>query len=233
MRLRWRTSLRKLIKLTIALFLSTLAGGLSPAVSAERIPIVLVFGDSFTAGLGISHESAFPAQLELWLRSKGIVAKVINGGISGETTAKGLLRLDEALSDRPDLVILELGANDALRGIHPTITHQNLHSMIVKIESTGAKLLLTGILAPPNWGEQYKKSFDNIYPDLARKERVPIYPFFIDGVALKSELNQPDRLHPNKRGVLELVNRIGPIILGCFPTDMHLGLPPPVNSELR
>ena len=181
-----------------------------------RIPVILAFGDSFTAGLGLSREAAFPARLETWLRSHGIASRVINAGLSGDTTANGLARLERVLADRPDIVILELGANDALRGIDPATVSSNLRAMIAKIKAHGAELLLTGMLAPPNWGEEYRRAFDRVYPELARSDAVPLYPFFLEGVALNPQLNQPDGLHPNERGVMVLVDRIAPVIRRVF-----------------
>jgi len=192
---------------TIALGLMLVAG---PAIA--RAPVILDFGDSLTAGLGLPANAAFPAKLEAWLHRQGIEVRVVNAGVSGDTTADGLARLDWALADKPDLVILALGANDALRGIDPSTVRDNLDKMIEKIRASGAKVLLIGMLAPPNWGEEYKHAFDAIFPELARAHRLPLYPFFLEGVAMKPELNQPDGLHPNESGVAVLVNRIAPMV---------------------
>ncbi|MBV8937682.1 MAG: arylesterase [Alphaproteobacteria bacterium] len=177
-----------------------------------RAPVILDFGDSLTAGYGIAAQQAFPARLEAWLHERGIAARVVNAGVSGDTTAGGLARLDWALADKPDLVILALGANDALRGIEPSAVHDNLDKMISKIRATGAKVLLLGMLAPPNWGDEYKRAFDRIFPELAHQHQLPLYPFFLEGVAMVPELNQPDGLHPNERGVAILVDRIAPLV---------------------
>jgi acyl-CoA thioesterase-1 len=184
------------------------------AASPPRAPVILDFGDSLTAGYGLPRAQAFPARLEAWLHSRGIEARVVNAGVSGDTTSGGLARLDWALADKPDLVILALGANDALRGVDPTTVHDNLDKIMQKIEAHGAKMLLLGMLAPPNWGEEYKSAFDRIFPDLARAHRATLYPFILEGVAMKPELNQPDGLHPNEKGVAVLVDRIGPIVAG-------------------
>ena len=180
--------------------------------AAAHIPVILDFGDSLTAGYGLAPEQTFPARLETALRGQGIEVRVVNGGISGDTTAGGLGRLDWALADKPDLVILELGANDALRGIDPVTVRDNLDKMIGKIEANGTKMLLVGMLAPPNWGAEYEKAFDRIFPELAKVHDVPLYPFFLEGVAMKPELNQPDGLHPNERGVAVLVDRLAPVV---------------------
>jgi acyl-CoA thioesterase I len=182
------------------------------ASAAARAPVIVDFGDSLTAGYGLMPEQAFPAQLETWLRQHGIAAKVINAGVSGDTTAGGVARLDWALADKPDLVILALGANDALRGIDPATVRENLDKIIQKIEADGAKVLLVGMLAPPNWGQAYQRAFDRIFSDLAQARHVPLYPFFLEGVAMQPRLNQPDGLHPNAQGVAVLADRIGPVV---------------------
>jgi acyl-CoA thioesterase I len=184
--------------------------GETPA--AADTPVILDFGDSLTAGYGLAPEQAFPARLEAALRREGIGARVVNGGVSGDTTAGGLARLEWALADKPDLVILALGANDALRGIDPATVRGNLDKMIRKVEAVRAKVLLVGMLAPPNWGEEYKTAFDRIFPELAKIHDVPLYPFFLEGVAMKPEFNQPDGLHPNERGVAVLVERLAPVV---------------------
>jgi acyl-CoA thioesterase I len=182
-----------------------------------RVPVILDFGDSLTAGLGLPPGQAFPAQLQRWLQQRGIEARVVNAGVSGDTTAGGLARLDWALADRPDLVILALGANDALRGIEPSSVRANLEKMIAKIQASGGiKVLLLGMQAPPNWGEEYKGAFDRIFPELARRNHLPLYPFFLEGVAMNPELNQADGLHPNERGVAMLVARIAPVVAGLI-----------------
>jgi acyl-CoA thioesterase-1 len=184
--------------------------GSTPA--AAHIPIILDFGDSLTAGYGLAPEQAFPPRLEAALNRRGLEVHVVNGGVSGDTTAGGLARLEWALADKPDLVILALGANDALRGINPATVHDNLDKMILKIQAAGAKVLLVGMLAPPNWGGEYKNAFDRIFPELAKVHDVPLYPFFLEGVAMRPELNQPDGLHPNERGVAVLVDRLAPVV---------------------
>jgi acyl-CoA thioesterase I len=184
--------------------------GATPA--AAHVPVILDFGDSLTAGYGLAPEQAFPARLELALRRQGIEVRVVNGGVSGDTTAGGLVRLDWALADKPDFVILALGENDALRGIDPATVRDNLDKMIRKIEATGARVLLIGMLAPPNWGAEYKSAFDRIFPELAKVHDVQLYPFFLEGVAMNPELNQPDGLHPNERGVAVLVDRLAPVV---------------------
>ena len=189
----------------------------SGRAAEPHVPVIVVFGDSFTAGLGLPHDEAFPAQLEAWLRAQGKPARVVSAGKSGDTTEAALSRLDKAIAEHPDVVILELGTNDALRGINPATTQANLGTMITKFREGGAKqLLLTGILAPPNWGEEYRHAFDRVYPELARSYDVPLYPSFLDGVALDPQLNQPEGLHPNARGVAIIVSRLGPVLVSLF-----------------
>jgi acyl-CoA thioesterase I len=205
--------LRRLFNAMLALAAALPA--MSAAVpAAAHVPVILDFGDSLTAGYGLMPEEAFPARLEAWLRQHRIAARVVNAGVSGDTTTDGLARIDWALADKPDLVILALGANDALRGIDPATVRDNLDKMIQKIETTGAKVLLLGMLAPPNWGEAYDRAFDRIFPDLARTHQATLYPFYLEGVAMQPEFNQPDGLHPNERGVDVLVARIGPVVAG-------------------
>jgi acyl-CoA thioesterase I len=187
-------------------------GGASAAAASGRAPEILAFGDSLTAGFGLPPDQAFPERLEARLRKAGIAVRIVNAGVSGDTTADGLTRIDWALADKPRYVILALGANDALRGIPPATVKANLDKIITRIQATGAKLLLLGMLAPPNWGPEYKAAFDRIYPDLARAHDIPLYPFFLEGVAMNPALNQPDGLHPNARGVAVLVERIAPLV---------------------
>jgi acyl-CoA thioesterase-1 len=189
-----------------------LLAGFGGAPAASRVPEVLTFGDSLTAGLGLPAEAAFPSRLEARLKADGVGVHVVNAGVSGDTTTDGLARLDWALADKPDIVILELGANDALRGIEPSIVRANLEAMIGKIQASGAKLLLMGMRAPPNWGEDYRREFERIYPELAHAHGVTLYPFFLEGVAMDPKLNQPDGLHPNEAGVAVLVDRIAPYV---------------------
>jgi acyl-CoA thioesterase-1 len=179
---------------------------------AGHVPVILDFGDSLTAGYGLPQSQAFPARLEAWLARHGIAARVVDAGVSGDTTAGGLARLDWALADKPDLVILALGANDALRAIDPAAVRANLDKMIRKVEAAGAKVLLLGMRAPPNWGEAYRRNFNRIFPDLAEAHRMPLYPFFLEGVAMQPQLNQADGLHPNARGVAVMVDRVGPVV---------------------
>ena len=192
-----------------------LAGLLLLALTAPagaRVPEILAFGDSLTAGLGLPADATFPSRLEARLKAEGTLVHVVNAGVSGDTTAGGRARLDWALADKPDIVILELGANDALRGIDPAIVRANLEAMIAKIQASGAKLLLMGMRAPANLGDEYQREFERIYPELAHAHAVTLYPFFLEGVAMDPKLNQPDGIHPNEQGVAALVERIAPYV---------------------
>jgi acyl-CoA thioesterase I len=191
-----------------ALFLLFLS---MPALAADKL--VLAFGDSLTAGYGLKPADSYPVRLETALREAGIAARVHNGGVSGETTASGRARLGwqlQGLKARPDLVILELGANDMLRGLDPAITRANLHAMLVELKRRRIPVLLTGMLAAPNLGAPYRRRFDAIYPELARKHGVAFYPFFMRGVAGNPRLLQPDGLHPRARGVAIIVRGLLP-----------------------
>ena len=184
--------------------------GSAAAAGAETV--ITVLGDSLTAGFGLSPEDAFPAQLETQLRRDGFDVRVVNAGVSGDTSAGGRARLDWVLADAPDLVIVELGANDALRGLAPAETEANLDAVLAVLTGRGVAVLLAGMLAPPNFGPDYGREFGAVFPRLADKYAVPFYPFFLDGVAARPRLNQADGVHPNAEGVAEIVTRIAPYV---------------------
>jgi acyl-CoA thioesterase-1 len=184
------------------------------AAAAERPARVLVLGDSLTSGYGLDDaDAAFPARLQAALAARGRVVTVVNAGVAGDTTAGGRSRLDWALADRPDAVIVELGANDGLRGIAPAATRANLDAILARLKAMGVHVLLAGMLAPPNMGREYGHAFNGMFPALAEKHGVAFYPFFLDGVAARPALNQPDGIHPNRRGVAEIVDRMLPHVL--------------------
>ena len=187
---------------------------LAPAAAAAATERTIVaFGDSLTAGYGLPQPDAFAARLDAALDAAGIKARVVNAGVSGDTSAGGLARIDWLLAEKPDRVIVELGANDALRGLDPEETRRNLGAIIERIKGAGARVLLAGMRAPPNMGREYAAEFDRIFPELAKRHKVPLYPFFLDGVAADPALNQADGIHPNAKGVAVIVDKILPPLL--------------------
>lgn len=180
---------------------------------------ILVLGDSLSAGYGLAAAEAFPAQLERALREQGQRVRVINAGVSGDTTSGGLARLDWALAEQPQLVIVQLGANDALRGLDPALAKANLEAILTRLKRDGVGVLLTGMRAPRNLGPAYYTKFDSLYGDLAKKHQVPLDPFFLEGVALRPELNLPDGLHPNSQGVAVIVKRLLPQVCKLLEQD--------------
>jgi acyl-CoA thioesterase-1 len=186
----------------------------APMARAEPAkPIrIVAFGDSLTAGFGLKPRHAFPAQLQEALKSRGHDVVVVNAGVSGDTTAAGLERIAWAVPDGTDAVILEFGGNDALRGIDPKVTRANLDKIISSLKDRDIPILLAGIRAPANWGEDYSKAFDVIFPDLADEYELVFYPFFLEGVVLNPKLNLNDGLHPNSKGITEIIKRIVPSV---------------------
>jgi acyl-CoA thioesterase-1 len=181
--------------------------------ATQTAPVRLaILGDSLAAGYGVSPAEAMPARLEAALRKQGRNVTVINHGVSGDTTAGGLERLDWMLADKPDIVLVELGANDALRATDPATTERNLDAIIGKLKAAGVTVWLAGMMAPRNYGPEYAKQFDGVYQRLADKHDVPLYAFFLDGVAQDPALNQGDGIHPNAKGVDVIVERILPFV---------------------
>ncbi len=183
----------------------------TPPEAGETLQIV-AFGDSLSAGYGVGPGESFPEQLQAALREAGHDVSVANAGVSGDTTSGGLARLEWSVPQEADLVIVELGANDALRGISPEITERNLDQILAKLEARDQAALLAGMMAPPNMGPDYAAEFDGIYQRLADKYDVAFYPFFLDGVAAEPALNQDDGMHPNPEGVAVIVERILPAV---------------------
>lgn len=176
-------------------------------VAADTVRIVAL-GDSLTAGYGLAAEASFPARLEAELRRRGHDVEVINAGVSGDTTRGGLERLDWAVPEGADAVIVELGANDALRGVDPSATRGNLDSIVEQLVGRGIAVLVAGMQAPPNLGDDYAAAFNAIFPELAERHGVLLYPFFLEGVAAQRHLNQADGIHPNEAGVNVIVEQI-------------------------
>lgn len=200
----------------LAIFQAMMLFFVSPALAQATVKperLVLAFGDSLTAGYGLPPAQSFPAQLQAALRKNGIAARVHNGGVSGDTSAVGKARLGWVLASlkaKPDLVILELGANDMLRGLSPAQTRSNLDAMMAEFKRRNIPVLIAGMRASPNMGKTYQAQFDPIFPALARKYGASLYPFFMAGVAAQKPLLLADGMHPNARGV-------GVIVRGIYP----------------
>jgi acyl-CoA thioesterase-1 len=174
---------------------------------------IAMLGDSLTAGFGLSPDQALPAKLEAALKAAGRDAAVANHGVSGDTSAGGLARLDWTLGDKPTLVIVALGANDALRGLDPDETEKNLDAIVARTKAAGAAMLLCGMKAPRNYGADYVAKFDGLYERLAAKHGVALMPFLLEGVAMTPDLNQADGIHPNAKGVEAIVAQLAPVVV--------------------
>jgi acyl-CoA thioesterase-1 len=183
----------------------------APARAQAPIKLV-VLGDSLSAGYGLPLQAAFPARLQKALREKGLNVDILNAGVSGDTTSGGRDRLDWSIPDGTEAVIVELGANDALRGLDPKVTKSALEDIIKKLQARKIAVMLTGMLAPPNYGPDYAAKFDPIYADLGKAYDVPLYPFFLDGVAGDAKLNLADGIHPTAEGIDIIVARILPSV---------------------
>jgi len=205
-----------MLVLSMALAINLSAGHQAWAQSpdaAQAKPIkVVVLGDSLSAGLGLSGDAAFPAQLQKAFKDKGIAVDITNAGVSGDTSSGGRDRLDWSVPEGTDAVILELGANDALRGLDPKITRAALSDILTQLKARKIPVLLCGMIAPPNYGADYSERFNTIYPDLAKSFGVPLYPFFLEGVATNATLNQADGMHPTAEGVDVIVKNILPTV---------------------
>ena len=201
----------------ISLFLLAIFifANVSPVSSEIKQPVtkLMIFGDSLTAGYGLKKTDSFSEKLAKALKNKGRNVQIVLSSISGDTTAGGKARLDWALADKPDAFLLELGANDGLRGIDPSVSRENLEHILRKLRKNGVRILMAGMLAPPNLGKEYSREFNNIYSSLAEKYSVLFYPFFLEGVAANPQLNQADGIHPNPKGVDEIVKRMLPIVM--------------------
>lgn len=204
----WRVPVQLFAGLAAALALAVVLTGRAEA--ADRPVRIVALGDSLTAGLGLPVNAAFPAKLEQALKAKGLAVEITNAGVSGDTASAGLARLDWSVPEGTDAVIVEFGANDTLRGIDPKVTRQALGEIVRRLRGRGIAVLLTGMRAAPNLGPDYGRDFEAIYSALAVENDVLFYPFFLDGVATDSKLNQRDGLHPTAAGVDAIVARILP-----------------------
>ena len=196
--------------LAVAISCAALVSRIPPVHAADASVRIVALGDSLTAGFGLPREAAFPARLEAALKARGLAVEVANAGVSGDTASGGLARLDWSVPPGTHAVIVELGANDALRGIDPAVTRAALDAILRRLGERQVAVLLTGMRAPPNMGSDYVRAFDAIFPALAAAHDVVFDPFFLDGVAADRALNQADGLHPTARGVEAIVRRILP-----------------------
>lgn len=207
---------RRFNRLLLAALLTGAAGKTAMAQGDDRMKPrtlrLLALGDSLTAGWGLAAADGFVPQLESALRARGYRVEIINAGVSGDTTAGGLARLEWALADRPDAALVALGANDMLRGLDPAAARANLDRILTTLRDRGVPALLAGMKASPGLGTDYVRRFDALYGELAEAHNIPLYPFFLDGVATDPTLNQGDGIHPNPAGVRLMVDRVTPLV---------------------
>ena len=199
-----------ILVLMVAFMTAPMVLAQAPAAQLAKPIKMVVLGDSLSAGLGLQASAAFPERLQKALQAKGIAVDMTNAGVSGDTSSGGRDRLDWSVPDGTAAVILELGANDALRGLDPKVTREALSDILTRLKARKIAVLLCGMVAPPNYGSDYAARFNAIYPDLAKSFGVPLYPFFLDGVAADAKLNQADGIHPTAEGVDIIVNNMLP-----------------------
>jgi acyl-CoA thioesterase-1 len=188
------------------------ASGTAAAASPEAAPLVVFLGDSLTAGLGLAEAEAFPALIEAELREEGLAVRVVNAGVSGDTSAGGLARLDWLLAQGPAVVVVGLGANDGLRGLPLEATEANLREIVRRSREAGARVVLLGMRIPPSYGLDYAGRFERLYEEVADDLDVPLVPFLLDGVAARPALNLPDRIHPNAEGHVRIAETVYPYV---------------------
>jgi len=185
---------------------------LAAPATAQGERVIVAFGDSLTAGYGVAPEESYPSLLGARLRAERLPYRVVNAGVSGDTTAGGLRRVDWALKLKPEIALVELGANDALRGQDLEMTRANLDAIVARFEAGGTRVLLLGMRLPPNYGGRYATAFEKVYADVARDRKVPLMPFFLDGVGAVGRLNQADGIHPTAEGYRIIVERLWPYL---------------------
>lgn len=203
-------------RLVVAVLIGLVSVSYGPTWAADQsAPIrILAFGDSLTAGYGLDDMAdSFPSQLERALRAKGHNVKMIQAGISGDTTTGGLNRIDWSMAEKPDAVMVGLGGNDALRAVDPAVTERSLRGIVERIRKDGTPVLVAGMLAPPNLGKDYGDRFNALFSQVAKQNGAVFYPFLLDGVASVPALNQADRIHPNPKGVAVMVEKITPYVV--------------------
>jgi acyl-CoA thioesterase-1 len=201
-----------MLVLSLALMVAGSTLAQTPVVNVTKPIKMVVLGDSLSAGYGLPGAAAFPVRLQKSLKLNGIEVEMINAGVSGDTSTGGRDRLDWSVPEGTEAVILELGANDALRGTDPAVTRAALSDILTRLKARRIAVLLCGMLAPPNYGADYSARFNAIYPDLAKSFGVPLYPFFLEGVAARTALNQADGMHPTAEGVDVIVKKILPTV---------------------
>src|SRR5689334_1285468 len=200
------------VALVLALTAPLAARAAEPPIRAAEPCRVALLGDSLTAGYGVPAATSLPVQLEAALRKEGLDCAIADAGVSGDTSAGAAARLDWVLADRPTHLLVELGGNDALRALPVDQLRHNLDDIITRAQTAGVKVMLAGMLPPPNLGQDYFRAFAKVYTDLAAEHRVPLYPFILEGVVFQNGLMQPDGIHPNERGVAEVVRRMLPTV---------------------
>lgn len=195
-----------------ALFFAALALSLVSAREARAERVIVALGDSLTAGLGVAADEAYPARLEARLAREGYAYRVVNAGVSGDTTAGGLRRVDWVLRAKPEIAIVALGANDGLRAQSPQAMRENLTAIVKRLQAAGARVLLVGMRLPPNYGADYTNEFQAVFPAVARSTGAAFMPFLLDGVAADTRLNQPDGIHPTAAGYQVIADRLWPYL---------------------
>jgi len=180
--------------------------------SARADAVIVALGDSLTAGLGVASDETYPARLQARLTREGYAYRVVNAGVSGDTTAGGLRRVDWVLRTGPEIVIVALGANDGLRGQSPQVMRANLDEIVARLRAAGARVLLAGMRLPPNYGAEFTKEFADVFPAVARRAEIAFMPFLLDGVAAAPRLNQPDGIHPTAAGYQAIADRLWPYL---------------------
>jgi acyl-CoA thioesterase-1 len=198
--------------LVLAWLLAVLAPAAPGGAAQDAEPVIVALGDSLTAGQGVAAHEAYPARLEAILRREGYHYRVVNAGVSGDTTAGGLRRVDWVLRAHPDVAIVALGANDGLRGLSVAVMRENLERIVRRLQAGGARVLLAGMRVPPNYGADYAREFAAAFPAVARRTGAALMPFLLDGVAARPALNQEDGIHPNAAGQQAVSDRLWPYL---------------------
>jgi acyl-CoA thioesterase-1 len=201
-------------RLLAGLLVLALGAVAAPVAGDERV--IVAFGDSLTAGFGVAAEEAWPALIEARLRREGLPYRVVNAGVSGDTTAGGVRRVDWVLRNRPEVAVVALGANDGLRGLSTDAMRANLTTIVERLRAGGARVLVAGMEVPPNYGAAYARAFRGVFPEVARQTGAALMPFLLDGVAADPRLNQADGIHPNPGGHRAIAERVWPHLVALL-----------------